>query len=112
MAGLWATAGNNPLRMQFLAAFGAEISAAAHHTNEISCSYLRSAAKGHVSEPIAKLAQHLNRPNDMIRVRAATQASLQVGHTSGTDGVLGLLLGCLAWQSPTPHLLNASGFFD
>lgn len=112
MAGLWATASDTLSRMQFLAAFGAEISAAAQHTNEISCAYLRSAAIGHVSEPIAKLAQQLKRANDMRSVRVATQAALQVGHTSGTDGVLGLLLGCRAWQSPAPHLRYASVLFD
>lgn len=112
LAGLWATAGHSPSRTQFVGALGAEISAAARNTNEISGAYLRSAATGHVSEPIAKLAQQLKQANDMRNVRAATQAALQVGHTSGTDGVLGLLLGCLAWQCPAPPLLYPSVFFD
>jgi len=105
MAGLWCTAGANPSRMQFLMALGSELSQVSQHTNEISCTYLRSAAKGHVSEALAKLAQQLNQANDMSSVRAATQAALQVGHTSGSDGVLGLLLGCLAWQGLPLHLI-------
>lgn len=112
LAGLWSTAGNSPSRTQFLAALDAEISDAARHTNEISRAYLLSAAKGHVSEPIATLAQQLNQANNMSSVTAATQAALEVGHTSGADGVLGLLLGCLAWQSQAPHLRYASVFFD
>lgn len=105
LAGLWCTAGANLSRMQFLMALGSELSQVSQNTNEISCTYLRSAAKGHVSEPIAKLAQRLNQANNMSSLRAATQAALQVGHTSGSDGVLGLLLGCLAWQGLPPHLI-------
>jgi hypothetical protein len=105
MAGLWCTAGGTPSRMRFLTALGSELSDASRNTNEISCAYLRSAANGHVSEPIAKLAQRLNQANNMSSIRAATQAALQVGHTSGSDGVLGLLLGCLAWQGLPPHLI-------
>ncbi|UVT15395.1 MAG: DUF2877 domain-containing protein [Nitrospira sp.] len=112
LAGLWATAGHSPSRTQFVAALGVEISAAARNTNEISGAYLRSAATGHVSEPIAKLAQQLRQASDMRSVRMATQGALQVGHTSGADGVLGLLLGCLAWQSPAPDLPYASVLFD
>ena len=112
LAGLWSTAGNSPSQMQFLAALDAEISETARSTNEISRSYLRSAVKGHVSEPIAKLAQQLNQANNMSSVTAATEAALQVGHTSGADGVLGLLLGCLAWQSVASHLLTPSVFVD
>jgi hypothetical protein len=101
VAGLWCTASNHPSRMQFLAAFNSELSETARNTNEISFVYLRSAAKGHVSEPIATLAQHLKQSSDVSSVRAATQAALQVGHTSGSAGVLGLLLGCIPWQHPS-----------
>lgn len=105
MAGLWCTAGANPSRMQFLTALGAELSEVSRNTNEISYAYLRSAAKGHVSETLANLAQQLNQANNMSSVRATTQAALQVGHTSGSDGVSGMLLGCLAWQHLPPHLI-------
>ncbi|MBI5673629.1 MAG: DUF2877 domain-containing protein [Nitrospirae bacterium] len=105
LAGLWCTVGVNLSRMQFLMALGSELSQVSQNTNEISCTYLRSASKGHVSESIAKLAQRLNQANNMNSIRAATQAALQVGHTSGSDGVLGLLLGCLAWQGLPPHLI-------
>ena len=105
MAGLWCTAGVNPFRTRFLTALGSELSEVSRNTNAISCAYLRSASKGNVSEPIAKLAHQLTQPNDMNSVRAATRAALQIGHTSGSDGVLGMLLGCLAWQDLPPHLI-------
>jgi hypothetical protein len=50
-----------------------------------------------------KLAQQLNHMNNMSSIRAATQDALHVGHTSGGDAVLGLLLGCVVWQ-PSPPL--------
>jgi len=114
MAGLWCTARANPSRMRFLTALGSELSEVSRNTNEISYAYLRSAAKGHVSETLTKLAQQLNEAHNqannmssvrMSRVRATTQAALQVGHTSGSDGALGMLLGCLAWQDLPPHLI-------
>jgi hypothetical protein len=105
IAGLWCTTRANPSRMRFLTALGSELSEVSQNTNKISCTYLRSAAKGHVSEPIAKLAQQLNQANDMSNLKATTQTALQVGYTSGRDGVLGLLLGCLAWQGLPPHLI-------
>ncbi|BFU92442.1 MAG: hypothetical protein NTAFB01_36290 [Nitrospira sp.] len=105
LTGLWCTVGTDLSRMRFLLALGSELSEASRNTNEISGAYLRSAAKGHVSEPIAKLAQQLSLANSMSSVRAVTQTALQVGHTSGSDGVLGMLLGCLAWQSPALKLI-------
>lgn len=103
LAGLWSTVRGSASRMRLLTALGSELSQAAHDTNEISYAYLRSAIEGHVSEPIATLAQQLKHTNHTASVRAATQAALQIGHTSGADGVLGLLLGCLAWQRLVPH---------
>ncbi len=111
VAGLWSTIGNSASRMRFLTTLGAELSKAAQNTNEISCAYLRSAIEGHVSEPIATLAQQLKQTHHMGSVRAATQAALQIGHTSGAGGVLGLLLGCLPWQRLVPRSY-AYLFFD
>ncbi|MGC4098173.1 MAG: DUF2877 domain-containing protein [Nitrospira sp.] len=105
LAGLWSTTDNSPLRDTILAALDRELSETARTTTDISCTYLRSAAQGHVSEPMAKLARRLKHANDIASVRTAAQVALQVGHTSGTDGVLGLLLGCLPWQRHASHLV-------
>jgi hypothetical protein len=97
LAGLWSTAGNDSSRLRFMSSLGAWLSHAAAGTNAISCTYIKSAVYGNVSEAIATLAQLVGQAKCMDSVREAARTALQVGHTSGTDGVLGLLLGCIAW---------------
>jgi hypothetical protein len=106
LAGLWCGTESSPPRVRFLTALGSELFQAARRTNDISCAYLRSAAEGHVSEPLATLAQQLYRADNLVLLRTAAQAALHIGHTSGTDGVLGLLLGCLAWQNASALILR------
>ena len=101
LAGLWSTAGSDPPRLRFMSSVGAWLFQAAAGTNAISRTYIKSAVNGNVSEPIATLAQRFWKTKSMDSVREATRTALQVGHTSGTDGVLGLLLGCIAWSSPS-----------
>ena len=101
LAGLWSTAGSDPSRLRFMSSLGAWLSQAAAGTNAISCTYIKSAVNGNVSEPIATLAQRVGLAKSMDSVRKAARIALQVGHTSGTDGVLGLLLGCTAWAAPS-----------
>lgn len=98
LAGLWCTARGKLPRMQFLNDLTVELSEAASATNPISRAPLQSVANGHVSESISTLAQRLHDSNNADGVRTATQAALRVGRTSGSAGVLGLLLGCTVWQ--------------
>jgi hypothetical protein len=100
LAGLWSTAGSDSSRLRFMSSLGAWLSQAAACTNAISCTYIKSAVNGNVSEPIATLAQRFGQAKSMDSVREATRTALQVGNTSGADGVLGLLLGCIAWAAP------------
>jgi hypothetical protein len=100
LAGLWSTAGSDSFRLRFMSSVGAWLSQAAAGTNAISCTYIKSAVNGNVSEPIATLAQRFGQAKSMDSVREATENALQVGNTSGADGVLGLLLGCIAWTAP------------
>jgi Protein of unknown function (DUF2877) len=101
LAGLWSTAGSDTARLRFLASVGAWLSRAASQTNVISRAHIQSAVRGHASEPIARLAERLDQADTIDGVRAGTQAALQVGHSSGTDGVAGLLFGCAAWTRPS-----------
>ena len=101
LAGLWSTAGTDPSRLRFMSSVGAWLFQAAAGTNAISRTYIKSAVNGNVSEPIATLAQRFWKTKSMDSVREATRTALQVGSTSGTDGVLGLLLGCIAWVAPS-----------
>jgi hypothetical protein len=99
LAGLWSTAGSDPSRVRFMASLGAWLSQAAVGTNAISRTYIKSAVNGNVSEPIATLAQCFGQTKSMDSVREAARTALQVGNTSGADGVQGLLLGCIAWPA-------------
>lgn len=101
LAGLWSTAGNHSTRLRFMSSLGSWLSQAADDTNSISRTYMKSAVNGNVSEPIATVAQRIGQAKSMDGVREATRIALQVGNTSGTDGVLGLLLGCIAWGAPS-----------
>jgi hypothetical protein len=100
LAGLWSTVGSDSSRLRFMSSLGAWLSRAVAGTNVISRTYIKSAVNGNVSEPIATLAQRLGQGKTMDSVREATRIALQVGDTSGTDGVQGLLLGCIAWAAP------------
>jgi Protein of unknown function (DUF2877) len=101
LTGLWSTAGNDSSRLRFISSLGAWLSQASTGTNAISRTYMKSAVNGNVSEPIATLAQRVGQGKGMASVRQATRIALQVGHTSGADGVLGLLLGLSSGQAPS-----------
>ena len=101
LAGLWSTAGSDSSRLRFMSSLGALLCQAATGTNTISRTYIKSAVNGNVSEPIATLAQCVGQAKSMDTIREATRTALQVGNTSGADGVLGLLLGCIAWAAPS-----------
>lgn len=101
LAGLWSTASFDTARLRFLTSLGVWLSRAASETNVISRAHIQSAVRGHASEPIARLAERLDRADTIDCVRAEAQAALQVGHSSGTDGVTGLLFGCAAWTRPS-----------
>jgi hypothetical protein len=101
LAGLWSTAGRDSSRLGFMSSLGAWLSQAAAGTNAISCTYIKSAVYGNLPEPIATLAQLVGQAKSMDSVREAARTALQVGNSSGTDGVLGLLLGCIAWGAPS-----------
>ncbi len=112
LAGLWSTASVDTARLRFLASVGVWLSRAASETNVISRAHIQSAVRGHASEPIARLAQTLDRADTIDDVRAETQAALQVGHSSGTDGMAGFLFGCAAWTKPSlpaSHCLEVPG---
>jgi hypothetical protein len=111
LAGLWSTAGSDSSRLRFMSSLGVWLSQAAAGTNAISCTYIKSAVNGNVSEPIATLAQRFGQAKSMDSVREATRTALQVGNTSGTDGVQGLLLGCIAWATPSLNKQKTRAMF-
>ena len=98
LAGLWSTCGGDPARRRFLDVLTAIVTAAAEATGEISRAYLQHATLGSVAEPLARLARALADGAPLPEVERAARTALRVGHTSGGDGVLGLLLGLACWS--------------
>jgi hypothetical protein len=97
VAGLWSTIGQNARRHAFVSGLGMLLASGAQRTTDVSASYLEHAAEGRVSAVLVSLVRTLGREKKAERVRQATQNALQVGSTSGADGVMGLLIGLEAW---------------
>jgi hypothetical protein len=96
LAALRASAGGDPRRADFAAAMGQAVRLFAARTNDVSRVYLEAAGAGEVSERLADLVAVLARGSsaDIVSIKAA--AAISVGHTSGADATLGLLLGIAA----------------
>jgi hypothetical protein len=110
LAGLWSSVGERSVRRAFLNALGTAVTAAAAATGDISRIYLTHAAHGRFAEPLIVLMHHIGAGADRSAIEAAAAAALRVGHSSGGDGVFGLLLGLGAWApraaSPERHRLR------
>ena len=103
LAGLWSTAGDDPEQHAFRRALCAAVAAAARATGDISRAYLTHATRGRFAEPLATLAARIGDGAPVGEIERLTAAALRVGHSSGRDGVLGLLLGLSAWSAhPVP----------
>ena len=98
IAGLWSTTGQEARRRAFVSGLGALLADGAQRTTDISASYLGHAAEGRVSDALLSLVRALGHECEPETVQQATRNALQVGSSSGADGVLGLLLGLNAWQ--------------
>jgi hypothetical protein len=89
--------GNDEGRAAFVARLGVRLKEFAARTHRISRVYLEAAAEGEVSERLTKLAAQVAAGATPRAVGAAAAAALAVGHSSGANGILGLLLGSAAW---------------
>jgi Protein of unknown function (DUF2877) len=94
---LWSCVGNDEGRAAFVARLGDRLKEFAARTHRISRVYLEAAAEGEVSERLTKLAAQVAAGATPRAVGAAAAAALAVGHSSGANGILGLLLGSAAW---------------
>jgi hypothetical protein len=99
LAGLWSTAGDDPARHRLRRALCATVAVAARATGDISRVYLTHASRGRFAEPLATLAARIGDGATVGEIEQTTAAALRVGHSSGSDGVLGLLLGLAAWSA-------------
>jgi hypothetical protein len=97
MGALWSVIGGDPARGAFVGALGAAVGRMAAATGEISQAYLRQAIAGSLAQPLADLRRRIGAGAPAPAIESAMAKALGVGHTSGADGALGLLLGLAAW---------------
>jgi hypothetical protein len=100
LTGLWSATGDNAARHVFVAALGDDLMALADRTNDISRAYLRLAARGQVSRLLFNLAAAIGRGYTDGEARGLARIALDVGHSSGADGVAGLLVALSVWNEP------------
>jgi hypothetical protein len=97
-SGLWATKyPNRAIRPDFLSTLGNDLQPLLGRTNDVSQVYLAAAAAGEASERLTALSAAIARGDPASTVRETAIAAIAVGHTSGADGTLGLLLGTAVW---------------
>jgi hypothetical protein len=98
LAGLWSMSDEVLPRCEFVSALGAGVSDWLDRTNDISRAFLLHAVHGRASGLLIALVQVIGDGEGIDVVSEVTQAAIRLGHTSGSDGVAGLLLGLAAWQ--------------
>ena len=97
LAGLWPSVAGIRRRADFATGLAAAVRGLAARTNDVSRVYLEAAAAREVSERLANVITCIAAAAAPAAVAEAAAAALAVGHSSGADGMLGLLLGLAAW---------------
>jgi hypothetical protein len=101
IAGLAALTGTDDRRRRFHASLAATLRSSTRRTTPIAAHCLRLAAEGHHDEPLIRVRDALLCEDDWQVVDTALRSALDVGATSGSDTVSGLLAGLVAWL-PAP----------
>ncbi len=101
LAGLWSSVGDDGPRADFASRLADILRRLGNRTNDVSRVYLEAVADGEVSERLADLASGIAAGEGGPSVAEAAAAAMSVGHSSGADGTLGLLLGLASW-GPDP----------
>jgi hypothetical protein len=101
IAGLLSSADLIAARTTFVLTLCKQIKAAASRTHRVSRMYLEAAAMGEISQRLYALAVCMADGADDAAVIAAARGALEVGHSSGACGILGLLVSCVAWSCKT-----------
>ena len=100
ICGLRATAATSWKRARFLARFGEAVRDASTVTSAVSRSYIQRAVAGHgpewIEDALAAIAA-----GDSGRTVRTTARALRIGNTSGSDMMLGVILGSSTWQTST-----------
>jgi hypothetical protein len=96
LAGLWPPHTALRQHADFVDGLAAHVRTLAGRTSAVSAVYLRAAALGQVSERLGRIIAAIADGEHHQELAEATAAAITVGHTSGADGMLGLLLGLAA----------------
>ena len=98
ICGLRATAPTSRSQRRFLTEFGLAVDNASAATTAVSRSYIEHTVEGFgpiwVEDVLAAIGA-----GDCELTRRATERALRMGHTSGTDMMIGAVLGSSAWQA-------------
>lgn len=103
LAGLWCQFNLSRDIGQFCENFGNQILQQTHATNAISRTFLHHAARGQVSSLLEGLARQIINPTDPKTLIQKVDLAMQVGASSGTDGVCGLLVGMGCFEKAWEH---------
>ncbi len=101
LVGLWSSIAGSRPRADFAAGLGKVLRGLAKRTNDVSRVYLEAAAACEASERLAAVATCIAAGMTPTTVAETAAAAIAVGHSSGADGALGLLLGLAAWGPET-----------
>lgn len=108
LCGLRATSGSNLNQSRFIRQFGLAMSSASEKTTAVSRAYIQRTLDGAgpvwVEDVLVAIAA-----GDSFRTHSATARALRIGHTSGADMMLGVMLGSSIWQdgSEVDQVLSA-----
>ncbi len=111
LAGLWSSIEGDRARAHYAAGLADVLRGLGKRTNDVSRVYLEAAADGQVSERLADVIRSIAVGDADPIAAAAAAAAIAVGHSSGADGTLGLLLGLAAW-GPTPIFCDSRRFIE
>ncbi len=111
LAGLWTSIAGDRPRADFVAGLADIVRGLGKRTNDVSRVYLEAAADGEVSERLAAVVTPIAAGGPAPSVARAAAAAIAVGHSSGADATLGLLLGLAAW-GPAPIFEESRRLID
>ncbi len=111
LVGLWSSIAASRPRADFAAGLGTILRGLAKRTNDVSRVYLEAAAACEASERLAAVSTCIATAPTPTIVAEAAAAAIAVGHSSGADGTLGLLLGLAAW-GPEPIFRESRRLVD
>jgi hypothetical protein len=98
LCGLRLTCGSDEGRSRFIGQFGRTVSRESASTTAVSRMYIQRTVNGPgpawIEEALAAIAT-----GNQTRTYSATAQALRIGHTSGTDMMLGVILGSSVWQN-------------